>query len=311
MGIYDREYIRGESSGTGLFGGVSPVTKSIIAITVTTFLLQNLLSWESSGIAREWLWASPELTFRHFRIFQLLTASFVDHSPLSLLFDLYFFWFMGREMESRYGSRDFLGFYLTSAVLTTLAGLIVATSAGLDVPIYGPWGAILAVMTLYTLFYPKQEILFFFIIPMPMWMLLSIYILIPLLARFGMRSPGIDLGIALAGAGYAYAFRQFDLRWSKLFSGRTFRPRLRIFSSPEYETGRPRGRSPARTSAGVGGTGRSPAVSVLPEEQLDARVDEILAKIAREGNRDSLTDEEQRILQEASRRARIRRSDRI
>jgi hypothetical protein len=40
-------------------------------------------------------------------------------------------------------------------------------------------------------------------------------------------------------------------------------------------------------------------------------VDEILAKIARDGNRDGLTEEEQRILQEASRRARIRRSDRI
>jgi hypothetical protein len=59
----------------------------------------------------------------------------------------------------------------------------------------------------------------------------------------------------------------------------------------------------------VGGGGK-PAASVLPEEQLDARLDEVLAKIAREG-RDGLTDDELRVLQEASRRARIRRSDRI
>ena len=42
MGIYDREYIRGESSGVGLFSGVTPVTKSIIVISAVTFLLQNL-----------------------------------------------------------------------------------------------------------------------------------------------------------------------------------------------------------------------------------------------------------------------------
>jgi hypothetical protein len=47
----------------------------------------------------------------------------------------------------------------------------------------------------------------------------------------------------------------------------------------------------------------------FPEEQLDAKLDEILAKIAREG-RGSLTDEEKRVLEEASRRARSRRSDR-
>ena len=50
--------------------------------------------------------------------------------------------------------------------------------------------------------------------------------------------------------------------------------------------------------------------AVLPEEQLDARLDEVLAKIAREG-RAGLTDDENRILQEASQRARNRRSDRI
>jgi membrane associated rhomboid family serine protease len=312
MGIYDREYIRGESSGTGLFGGVSPVTKSIIAINVVTFLLQNLLFQDGNRTTLEWLAASPEQTFHHLRLFQLLTAAFVDLNPLSLFFNMYFFWFMGREMESRYGSREFLLFYLTSAVLSTLAGLVVAASAGIvNAHVFGPWGPILAVMTLYTLFYPRQEILFFFIIPMPMWALLSIYILIPLLGRFGGRSPGIDLAMVLAGAGYAYAYKNLDLRWSHLTTGRRFRPRLRIFSSSGYDQGRPRGWTPSRTSSSVGAGGRSPAVSVLPEEQLDARVDEILAKIAREGNRESLTDEEQRILQEASRRARIRRSDRI
>jgi membrane associated rhomboid family serine protease len=313
MGIYDREYIRDESSGTGLFSGVSPVTKSIIVISVVTFLVQNLLQLDTKGITGQWLAASPETTFGHFRIHELLTTAFVNFSPWTLFFHMWFFWFIGREMESLYGSRDFLIFYLASAVLTTLAGLVVAASApGLrGAPIVGPWGPILAVMTLFTLYYPRREILFAFFIPMPMWVLLAIYLLIPLLARFnGSGGPGIDLGVALAGSGFAYAYKQLDLRWSRLTAGRSFRPRLRIFSSVDYDQGRRRGWGPSRGSSSVGGGGRSPAVSVLPEEQLDARVDEILAKIARDGNRDSLTEDERRILEEASRRARIRRSDR-
>ena len=51
-------------------------------------------------------------------------------------------------------------------------------------------------------------------------------------------------------------------------------------------------------------------MTVLPEEQLDARLDEVLAKIAREG-RGGLTEEDHRVLQEASRRARDKRSDRL
>jgi len=49
---------------------------------------------------------------------------------------------------------------------------------------------------------------------------------------------------------------------------------------------------------------------VIPEEKFDEKLDEILVKIAREG-RASLTEEENRVLEEASRRARNRRSERI
>ena len=49
---------------------------------------------------------------------------------------------------------------------------------------------------------------------------------------------------------------------------------------------------------------------VIAEEQLDARLDEVLAKIAREG-RGGLTEDDNLVLQEASQRARNRRSDRV
>lgn len=316
MGIYDREYIRGESSGASLFS-TSPVTKSIIAANVIVFLLYNLMHWGgSNGVAVQWLIASPEYTFQHFRLHELLTAAFFSLDPLSLFLNMWFLWIIGRDMESIYGTVDFLTFYLVSAVLTTLAAVTIiyaSRAVGGEPPvIFGPWGPILAVLTLFTMYYPRREVLLMFIIPMPMWVLLALYIIFPLLGRFGSGTPGAGLGLVLTGAGFGYAYRQLDLRWSRLASGRGFRPRLRIFSSVSYDKGPsyPRGSGPSRSSSSIGG-GRAPSISVLPEDQLDAKVDEILAKIAREGNREGLSDEEQRILQEASRRARIRRSDRI
>ena len=39
MGIYDREYYRGEARGSGWFSGTAPACKTIILITVVAFNL--------------------------------------------------------------------------------------------------------------------------------------------------------------------------------------------------------------------------------------------------------------------------------
>jgi len=310
MGIYDREYYR-ESTGSGWFWNLAPVCKAIILINAVVFLLQNLLHLDDS-FTIPWLAASPEFTLHHFRFWQLLTATFCHADPWHLLFNMMFLWIVGREMEALYGSRDFLAFYLGAAVSSTLAWVAIKAVAAPDQPHFaiGASGAVLAVVTLFTLYYPKRELLFFFI-PMPMWMILAIDLTFPLLPLLGIRigSTNIAVEAHLAGAAYGFLFKQFDLRWSRLTSGRPFRPRLRIFSPVAYDQGRPRSPNPSRTSTSVGSSGKPAGVSVLPEEQLDARLDEVLAKIAREG-RTGLTEEELWVLQEASRRARIRRSDR-
>jgi membrane associated rhomboid family serine protease len=308
MGIYDREYYRGETGGSGWFGGVSPVCKSLIAINVAVFLFDQLTNVD----LRERFAVSPDGVLRHYRIWQLLTATFLHADIWHILGNMWFFWIVAREMESLYGSRDFLIFYLCAALFSSVAWVLIdAARYGADstVPMIGASGAVMATVTLFTLFYPRREILLFFI-PMPMWVLLLIYLGYPLLIMLGGGTSQIAVESHLAGAGFAYLFKQFDLRWSRLFSGRVFKPRLRIFSPVPREQTRTRSPNPSRSPATVGSAGKSAPASVIPEEQLDAKLDEVLAKIAREG-RSGLTEEELRVLQEASRRARIRRSDRF
>ena len=305
MGIYDREYYRGETGGPSWFSGVAPWCKTLIVINCAVFLLQNALRGDSP-LFEDWLEASPEAIFQHGRIWQLWTATFLHSGILHILGNMWFLWLVGREMESLYGSRDFLAFYLLAGGVSTLGWAVIAAlrSGGMDRHMLGASGAVMAVVTLYTLFYPRREILFFFL-PMPMWVLLGIYLVFPLFGDNGR----VAYQAHLMGAAFAFCFKLFDLRWSRLVTGRIRRPRLRIFTPMPVD--QPRTRPPGSSRASGESLGAKPSsVTVLPEEQLDARLDEVLAKIAREG-RGGLTEEDHRVLQEASRRARDKRSDRL
>jgi len=309
MGIYDREYYRGETSGSAWLSGIAPVCKWLIGINVGVFLVEYFRM--DRGLIAEYMTASPEGTLHHFELWQLLTATFMHSTsnPWHILGNMVFLWIVGREMEALYGSKDFLAFYLVAAIVSTLIWAVTSDLAGhREVGMIGASGAVLAVVTLYTLYYPKREIALFFI-PMPMWVVLALYLFVPFFTQ-NSREP-VAIQSHLAGAGFAVLFKQFDLRWSRLTSGRRFRPRLKIFTPAPYEqTGRTtRSGGSSWTTASPASSNKPAAASVIPEEQLDAQLDEVLAKIAREG-RSGLTDDEQRVLQEASRRARIKRSDR-
>ena len=53
MGIYDREYYRGETRGSGWFSGLAPACKTIILINVVVFVLQMM---EHAGPIRPTGW---------------------------------------------------------------------------------------------------------------------------------------------------------------------------------------------------------------------------------------------------------------
>jgi membrane associated rhomboid family serine protease len=310
MGIYDREYYRGDTRGSAWWSGATPVCNAVIIINVAVFLFQNFAKVDlNSEVINTWFAASAEETFRNYKFWQLLTATFLHGGIMHLLMNMLIFWFVAREMEPLYGSRDFLAFYLVAGIFSSFVWVAFAWMSHNPHPAIGASGAVTAVVMLFTLYYPNREILLFGVIPMRMWMLMTFYIIMDLLPGLtGIRNH-VAVEAHLAGALFGFLYKQFDLRLSRLTSSRAFRPRLRVFSQPQREPSRSRSPSPSRSTASIGAGPKSPSVSVIPEEQLDARLDEVLAKIAREG-RSGLTEEEQRVLQEASRRARIKRSDR-
>jgi len=314
MGIYDRDYYRGENRGPGFFS-TAPVCKWLIIINVAIFLAEQLKILDPSLIDT-WFAANADAIFKQGRIWQLLTATFLHADVRHLLGNMLILWFAGREMEAVYGRRDFLALYLSAAVFTTLvwAGIHVVPSNDVTHSIAmmkGASGAILTVVVLCALIYPHKEVVLFGVIPMEMWLLVSVYVGYDVFMLFSGGSP-IALESHLSGVAYGFLYKHFDLRWSHLPWNRARRPKLRIVTGGEpRETAKPRPASNSKPSwAPNSASVAKPAVAVIAEEQLDARLDEVLAKIARQG-REGLTEEENKILQEASRRARNRRSEKL
>ncbi len=308
MGIYDREYYRDKTRGSGWLSGVAPACKAIIFINVAVFVFQKLFP---SSIDT-WLVADSSEIFQKFQVWRLLTATFLHDLtyPWHIVVNMLFLWMVGREMESFYGTRDFVALYLAAAVVSTLCWAIADTfgSAPGMATMVGASGAVMAIVVLYTLYYPRREVLFF-IFPVEMWLLLVIYLGSDLLSFLGGANQKTAYAAHLGGAAFGYLFKVGDLRLSRIEKMFRRTPRLRVVSAE------PRESSSSRPSMGPTWSPSAAAVrpgptAVITEEQFDEKLDEILVKIAREG-RGSLSEDENRILDEASRRARNRRGERI
>ncbi len=296
MGIYDREYYRRE--GPSFLGSITErgkVCKWLILINIVVFVIQ--LMTQPHGPEAEtdrqtftrFFWLDAPKVF-HGEVWRLLTYAFL-HDPTSfwhILFNMLFLWWFGTDVEDLYGPREFLAIYLVSAVLGGLA-FVLCWKAGLGRgPCLGASGAVTAVLVLCALHYPTQ-IIWVFVLPLPIWL----FVLIQVGKDFLTFVSGVETGTAvtvhLGGAAFGYAY--YKLQWRllnllpslKTWQRRRSRPRLRIYREKETP-------EPVTVAAPP-----SPEI----DEQLEAKLDAVLEKVARSGQ-DSLTDNERQILLRAS-----------
>jgi membrane associated rhomboid family serine protease len=290
MGIQDRDYYRRETSGSLWLTGRAPVTLGIVLANVAVFIAQTVSAFGlPDGGLESVLALIPHKVFSDFQVWRLVTATFCHVGPWHLLWNMVFLWWFGRELEALYGSREFLVFYVLAGILSSLAWALATLAAAPARPamMLGASGAVMAVTVLYTLYNPRHPIRLYFLFPIEMRWLVLIYLGVDFYGLFGPNYSPVAHVAHLAGAAYAVVYKYTDLRVGRLFARGLLRPRLRV-DRPERE--------PEVVLPGPGSLDKS----------LEHRMDEVLAKIAREGPQ-SLTDQERQILDEASRRLRNRR----
>ncbi|HZU37982.1 MAG TPA: rhomboid family intramembrane serine protease [Gemmataceae bacterium] len=297
MGIYDREYYRGEGSGfLGAIMGQGKVTLWLIIINALVFLLQfGWVDQNGRSPVTEYLQLSVP-AIAHGQVWRLLTYAFLHASILHIVFNMWFLWMFGNELETMYSAKEFLGFYLIAAVFGGLVFLVAEYLTGIPGRVFptviGASGAVTAVIILYAIHFPYRPIYLFFLLPVPMWALAVFEVAVDSFVFLGGVQTTTAVAVHLGGAAFGFLYYKTGLRITNLvpdirgWRDRLTRPRLRI-----YREERPRVAAPAPS--------KPSAAARDVDEHLEAQVDAVLEKVARYGQ-NSLTEHERQLLLRAS-----------
>lgn len=102
----------------------------------------------------------------------LITSLFLHDGPFHLIFNMWFLWIFGNNVESNLGTPRFIFFYLIGGVIS---GLAYALFSGPMQYVIGASGAISAVMGAYLVLFPKNKI-------RALWVLPPIFLSVPAIA---------------------------------------------------------------------------------------------------------------------------------
>ncbi|RPI88817.1 MAG: rhomboid family intramembrane serine protease [Planctomycetaceae bacterium] len=305
MGLYDRDYYRKEPRTSASWGGDGTVCRKIVLVTAAIFILQVLTLGRRAVFSpvADWLLFDVESCFQHGQLWRLVSYAFV-HSEDDLwhiVGNMLCLWFFGPDIESIYGSWEFLRFYLTAAAIAALCQVGLSLALNEDAKLIGASGAVMAVMMLFAINFPRRKVYVMGVIPVEIRWLIALYVAFdayPVWQRLAGFGGGGNVAHAahLGGLLYGLLYWKFDLRhnlWGRLGSlfswtglkrsirqQRTVRSgNIRPYRPEEYD---------------------EPPLADSPSE-FNARVDTVLAKISREGE-SSLTVTERELLAEAARR---------
>jgi len=285
---------------------------------VLTIMVANIAIWVANLVAAgsppisEFLSLQGDLPQHLLKAWELVTYGFV-HSPADpwhLVGNMLMLWFFGREVEEIMGRGEFYKFYFTAIVLAGLAWLASAQflphGGAASAHLMGASGAIMAVFAVFIWHYPRQTVLLWFVLPVPVWALGLLYLVLDVQgAANGGSNVAHVAHIAGAIFGLCYAWRGWNLSglggprgW---FSGAWFsglsrglgsgpRRRMRVVRPDEDD------------DADNGPAGRT---GFADDTALQEAVDRILEKISRSGEA-SLTQTERDTLTQASRRLKER-----
>lgn len=292
--------------------GVTPAVQWLIAANVGVFFLQvtlfggntvfGALGLDPSKFPAEW-WT-------------IVSYMFVHGGLWHIAFNMLSLWMFGPRIESLWGARSFIYFYLWCGIGGAIAHLLFKGEAGL----VGASAAVMGVLLAYALRWPDEEVYVFGVLPMKTRWLVVWLALINLAMGLSSMDGGSGIGWFAHLGGLAFGW--IYLRVSAFGGLDNFRRWVSPAPDEPEDTYRAVPRRVPRNRDRVGGSegidevvAKSNAVAaqasraaVLPRPGHESaesteKLDNVLDKISRQGI-ESLTREEQALLEEASRKLR-------
>ena len=149
------------------------VIANVVIWIVLVLILSNFVFHDDRVF--QWFGFVPARFFEDFWVWQPFTYMFVHADNLfHILFNMLMLWWLGAELETYWGSRYFLFYYLAcgiGAALIYCTGVFIYywftnNVTVLQAPMIGASGAIFGLLLAYGMFFGERVILFLFLFPM-------------------------------------------------------------------------------------------------------------------------------------------------
>ncbi len=281
-----------------LFGGFRffpPVIKTLLVTNTAVYCFVLFLSmFRLRGSALTSVIESVFYLFplgEGFMPWQLFTYMFMHGGLMHLLFNMLALWMFGMELENTWGSKKFLTYYFLCGVGAGLSNLFIGPLFAPPAPTVGASGAIYGVLIAFGILFPDRPIFIYFLLPIKARYFVILYIALEIYAGVSSTPDGIAHFAHLGGAAVGYVYLLIDQRRAP-FSSFIAHARERMVSSRQH-------------AGSYNSTDITDAkyYDIVDKEERTSQqqVDEILDKISKSGYQ-SLTDEEKKILFEASKK---------
>ena len=152
---------------------INSYTSIIILINVIAFVIYQLaLNFTSDFLILYNFALIPQRIIESYNIWTIITSLFMHTIPMHLLFNMLTLFFIGKFVEPLIGRKRFLILFLGSGIFAAISHVIITLIGGGDsiyIPALGASGAIMGLLGILAILTPKQKVLLFFVVPMPIW----------------------------------------------------------------------------------------------------------------------------------------------
>lgn len=176
------------SYSMGSPSGMGSVVLPLIGVNAVMFFLQIIVGrpfTELFVLDQSRVWFEP---------WRLITAMFLHGGMSHIFFNMFGLFLFGPLLEERIGPKRFLMLYFGAGLAASLAAaLLYPLSLGASGAIFGMLGALIVLL-------PRLQILFFFVIPMPLWVAGIVWVVLDTIGLFfptGIASAAHLAGIAV------------------------------------------------------------------------------------------------------------------
>lgn len=236
-----------------------------------------------------------------FRIWQLFTYMFMHAGLIHIFFNMLALWMFGMELENTWGSRRFFVFYTVCGVGAGIANLIFAPIFATAAATVGASGAVYGILIAFGMMFPDRPIFMFPIFfPIRAKFFVAIYIALEIFAVTGSEADNIAHFAHLGGAAVGYIMILIDMRrypLQKFIERFRHKPRMHVYTPGSNSIQDINVKDADYHDIHADQEPRSKGESQITQE----RIDQILDKISK-GGYQNLTEEEKRILFEASKK---------